>query len=396
MCELICRKTVLKRANTEVESTLRNRCSIGWLKMKSSAKCPFSVTTTSCIFLCITVSLSMLCISLWLTSQGLTNYVQSMKIKLQEEGQIGKRLTGSSPILVETTHARPAERRIDKHFSDDDGFSDSWQEVRKHRTRLLTRTMCQQGFFLVIIVASFAEAYKNRMVIRHTWGTDNALHRKWKTVFLIGEGRNIAMSDQISREAQIFGDIIQGDYKETFDNKVFKIQSGFEWAAKYCNNFQYMLKTDDDVFVNTRGLIDFLSATGSSNTEFYFGHLMHGSPVLRSGYYAVSKEDHPEDFYKDYISGGGYVLSKDLVLRFTQMFDVVKPLKIDDAYIGMLAADIGVDPISSAAFIMYNDKLCNNNDHVLLTRPVSHECMVKLFDDVQKKILSPPKDDVNF
>ena len=367
--------------------------------MKPSSKCPFSVTTTSCIFLCITVSLSMLCISLWLTSQELTNYVESLKIKLQKEGQIGKRLPGSPSTVVEPTHARPGERRIGEHSSDrdEDGFSDSWQEVRKHRTRLLTRTMCQQGFYLVIIVASYAEAYQNRMVIRHTWGTDNALHRKWKTVFLIGEGQNIAMSDRISREAQIFGDIIQGDYKETFDNKVFKIQSGFEWAAKYCNNFQYLLKTDDDVFVNTRGLIDFLSGTGSSNTEFYFGHLMHGSPVLRAGYYAVSKEDHPGDFYKDYISGGGYVLSKDLVLKFTQMFDVVKPLKIDDAYIGMLAADNGVDPISSSTFIMYHDNSCKDTDHILLIRPVNHECMVKLFDDTQKKILSPPpKDDVKY
>lgn len=338
----------------------------------------------------------MLCISLWLTSEGLTNYVESMKIKLQEEGQIGKRLAGSPSIVVATTHARQDERQMDKHTNGDEGFSDSWQEVRKHRTRLLTRTMCQQSFFLVIIVASFAEAYQNRMVIRRTWGTDNALHRKWKTVFLIGEGQNVAMSDRISREAQIFGDIIQGDYTETFDNKVFKIQSGFEWAAKYCGNFQYLLKTDDDVFVNTRGLIDFLSGTGSSNTEFYFGHLMHGSPVLRTGYYAVSKEDHPGDYYKDYISGGGYVLSKDLVLKFTQMFDVVKPLKIDDAYIGMLAADIGVEPISSSTFVMYNGNSCKDTDRILLIRPVNHDCMVKLFDDTQRKILSPPKDDVKY
>lgn len=339
----------------------------------------------------------MLCVSLWLTSQGLTNYVETMKNKLQEEGQIGKRFSGSANILVETTHARQVERHNNadfenKHVDADEGFSDSWHEVRKHRTRLLTRTKCEQRFFLVILVASSAEAYQNRMVIRHTWGTDNALHRKWKTVFLIGEGQDVGISDRILREAQIFGDIIQGDYKETFANKVFKIQSGFEWAAKYCSSFQYLLKTDDDVFVNTRGLIDFLSGTGTLNTEFYFGHLMHGSPVLRTGFYGVSEEDHPANFYKDYISGGGYVLSKDLVLKFTQMFDVVKPLKIDDAYIGMLAADIGVEPISSSTFMMYNDNSCEDNDIILLIRPVNHECMHKLFDDTQRKILSPPKD----
>ena len=338
----------------------------------------------------------MLCVSLWLTSQGLTNYVESMKNKLQEEGQIGKQR--SSKIVLETTHPRQGERDkagFDGKHTEDDAFSDSWLEIRKHRTRLLTRTKCLQDLFLVILVSSSAEAYKNRMVIRHTWGTDNALHRKWKTVFLIGDGGSVDISDRISREAQIFGDIIQGDYAETFANKVFKIQSGFEWAAKYCS-FHYLLKTDDDVFVNTRGLIEFLSGTGSVNTEFYFGHLMHGSPVLRTGFYSVSKEDHPEDVYKDYISGGGYMLSKDLVLKFIQMFDVVKPLKIDDAYIGMLAADIGVQPISSSTFMMYNDNSCKDNPDILLIRPVNHDCMVKLFDDTQKKLLSQRKEDIEY
>lgn len=76
------------------------------------------------------------------------------------------------------------------------------------------------------------------------------------------------------------------------------------------------------------------------------------------------------------------------------MFDVIKPLKIDDAYIGMLAADIGVEPISSSTFMMYNDNSCKDNVNVLLVRPVNHDCMAKLFDDTQRKILSPPNNDV--
>lgn len=366
--------------------------------MKSASSCKFSVTATTCLFLCVIVSLSMLCISLWLTSQGLTNYVETMKSKLKEEGQVGKYQPTSRKSYVETTHAGPLDwEQSPDHTQTDEGFSDSWHEVRKHRTRLLTRTKCLQRLFLVILVSSSADAYKSRMVIRHTWGVDNALHRKWKTVFLIGvTGNNMLLSDRISREAQIFGDIIQGDYSETFANKVFKIQSGFEWAAKYCS-FEYLLKTDDDVFVNTRALVAFLSGDGAPNAAFYFGHLMHGSPVLRTGYYAVSKEDHPGDVFKDYLSGGGYVLSKDLVLKFTQMFDVVKPLKIDDAYIGILAAEVGVKPISTSSFVMYSNKAtCVYDSNLFLVRPVVHQCMVELFDANQREILSQPKEGVQY
>lgn len=77
-----------------------------------------------------------------------------------------------------------------------------------------------------------------------------------------------------------------------------------------------MLKIDDDVFVNICGFIDFLSVIGLLNIEFYFGYLMYGSFVFCLGYYVVLKEDYLEDFYKDYILGGGYVFLKDLVLRF--------------------------------------------------------------------------------
>lgn len=316
-----------------------------------------------------------------------------MKLRLKEEGQMEKANPADSDSLVRTPSTEKPHLKNANELVNEDAFSDSWHEVRKHRTRLLTRTKCPQSLFLVIIVSSSAQAYKNRMVIRHTWGADNALQRRWKTVFLIGEGNTVAVSDQVSRESQIFGDIIQGDYHETFGNKVFKIESGFEWAAKYCS-FDFLLKTDDDVFVNTRSLVTFLRGDGVPKSNFYFGNLMHNSPVFRTGYYAVSKEDHPDNFFKDYMSGGGYVLSKDLVIRFTQMFDVVKPLKIDDAYIGRLAADIAVKPVSTRAFLMYNNiSNCVYDETLFLVRPVDHACAIKLFDENQKQILSQTVDE---
>ena len=305
---------------------------------------------------------------------------------------MGKKNSTHAGVFVQTRNNGKPYSKSSEPQGNDDAFSDSWHEVRKHRTRLLTRTKCPESLFLVIIVSSSAQGYKNRMVIRHTWGADNALQRRWKTVFLIGEGNSVALSDRISRESQIFGDIIQGDYPETFANKVFKIESGFEWAAKYCS-FEFFLKTDDDVFVNTRSLVTFLRGDGVPKSGFYFGNLMHKSPVFRTGYYAVSKEDHPDDFFKDYMSGGGYLLSKDLVLKLTQMFDVVKPLKIDDAYIGKLVADIGAKPVLTRSFHMYNNiAYCVFDKNLFLVRPVDQACMIKLFDENQKQILSEPEE----
>lgn len=109
-----------------------------------------SVTTTTCLFLCLILSLSMLCVSLWLTSEGLTNYVELMESKLKEEDQIRKKksLSGSSDVLVQAVHARPTgSSEQGSEMRAEGASSDSRHEVRKHRTRLLTRTKCLQSFF---------------------------------------------------------------------------------------------------------------------------------------------------------------------------------------------------------------------------------------------------------
>lgn len=61
---------------------------------------------------------------------------------------------------------------------------------------------------------------------------------------------------------------------------------GFEWFVKYCL-FSYLLKLDDDVFVNMFGFMDFLSKFMILRKKFYIGNVMVGSVVLRNGRYGV-------------------------------------------------------------------------------------------------------------
>ena len=43
-----------------------------------------------------------------------------------------------------------------------------------------------------------------------------------------------------------------------------------EWAYKYCD-FQYLLKTDDDVFVNLPNLYKLLDSKDTQHTRLYLG-----------------------------------------------------------------------------------------------------------------------------
>lgn len=77
-----------------------------------------------------------------------------------------------------------------------------------------------------------------------------------------------------------------------------------------------MLKIDDDVFVNIWSFVIFFCGDGVLKSNFYFGNLMYNSFVFCIGYYVVFKEDYLDNFFKDYMFGGGYVFLKDFVIRF--------------------------------------------------------------------------------
>ena len=254
-----------------------------------------------------------------------------------------------------------------------------------HRTKLLSTAICPNSLFLLILVATNVGNVDRRHLIRKTWGADYSIKTKWKTVFLLGKNRNDDEMRTVKKEAEIYGDMVQADYYEHFWHMSYKVAMGFEWSVKYCN-FNYLLKSDDDVFVNTFGLMDFLTKYTTPKKMFYTGNIMVGSVVLRNGRYGVSPEEYNETMYKPYCSGGGYILSHDVVEKFLSYFDVLKPLKIDDAYIGLLADRAGVKVTNNKEFRMYEDK-CEYKETTLVQHPARGDCLKKLYDKMIEGVL---------
>ncbi|XP_078355395.1 beta-1,3-galactosyltransferase 5-like [Oculina patagonica] len=249
-----------------------------------------------------------------------------------------------------------------------------------HLTKLLCSAVCPNTFFLLILVSSNVGNFDRRQLIRKTWGADFSISPRWKTVFLLGKNSNDKEMEDASKESQIYGDIVQADYHEHFWNMSYKVAMGFEWSVKYCT-FHYLLKADDDVFVNTLGLMDFLTKYTTPRRKFYTGNIMIGSVVLRDGRYGVSPEEYNETIYKPYCSGGGYVLSRDVVEKLLSYFDVLKPLKIDDAYIGILANRAGVNVTHNEDFRMFENN-CEYKETTLVQHPARGDCAIKLYHNM--------------
>ena len=189
--------------------------------------------------------------------------------------------------LFYVTHISMAQSNVSLHnnHSETSTLITTIQEEPNHRTYLISRTRCKEKLVLLILVFTAPANFDRRTIIRKTWATDPSLKIRWRSVFPLGQagGDNI-LNKKLEAEGMMYGDLIRGSYNEHYKNLTFKTQMGLEWAAKYCADFQFLLKADDDVFINPYALIDHLRIPDTPKMNLYTGSCRFGS-----GYFALEK-----------------------------------------------------------------------------------------------------------
>ena len=226
-----------------------------------------------------------------------------------------------------------------------------------------------------------------RRDIRKTRGVDFAIKPRWKTAFLVARTQNqTEVESLLTMEDAFYGDLVRASYYDHYWNQTLKVQMGFEWAARYCK-FSFLLKTDDDVFVNTRALISHLCQPLTPKEKLYMGNLYKSANVYRGGKWEVSFEEYNGSHYPDFCPGFGYVLSADVVALFVELFDVVPAFRLDDVYVGMLADKGGVKFMHNEGFIV-NPTVATNcmlQDNILVRQGIFGDCLRKVFTLTSKE-----------
>ncbi|XP_009900378.2 UDP-GalNAc:beta-1,3-N-acetylgalactosaminyltransferase 1 [Dryobates pubescens] len=187
--------------------------------------------------------------------------------------------------------------------------------------------------FLVILVASRPRAVESRQAIRITWGSQRfCWGQRILTLFLLGEDAEGAAALSVEDESILYGDIIRQDFVDTCDN----LTLAFQWLTEFCSGASFLVKTDDDVSINTPNLVKFLLRLNSSEDVFT------GYPLLDNlayrGFYRrrhISYREYPFRLYPPYCSGMGYILEGRLALRAYELMSHVKPIKFEDEDVGI-------------------------------------------------------------
>ena len=235
--------------------------------------------------------------------------------------------------------------------------------------------------FLVILVTSHLAHIDRRLLIRATWGKDSAFKSRWKTIFVVGKSNQtnkIKTEEVYKLENAVHGDLLKLDFVEDFYNLSHKVWKSFNWVL---NNvmFSYLLKVDDDVFVNVPQLLIFLKSASTPTFKLYVGNCHAKARVRRKGRYAVSKKDYSNKYYPSYCSGGGFILSKDVVHDVVEHYNQQEALVIDDVYVGLLIQRTGVNITHYKKGFRMNEKRCKFRRYTLVLHPLTGDCLKSLY-----------------
>ena len=157
-----------------------------------------------------------------------------------------------------------------------------------------------------------------------------------------------------------------------------------EWAYKYCN-FEYLLKTDDDNFINIPNLFKILNTYNANTKGVYLGRLhAHAPPSRYHPIYGVTEVEYSGKYYPPFVSGGGVLLSHDVVRDLIPFFFDI-PFKLEDVYTSMLAINANVTATHSSLF-KHSEGECSFDDTTAVSlhfvkpqQMVGRDCIQELY-----------------
>lgn len=166
------------------------------------------------------------------------------------------------------------------------------------------------NFKLLVLVISAVKNQDRRDAIRETWAQVN---EDVKVLFVLSQDRFL------NAEKLVHNDILEVNVPDKYQLLSLKLLESFN--SVYSINFDYLLKCDDDTFVDIRKVVSEL--VYAPNYKFYWGYFDGNAHIKRVGKWKETKWILC-DKYLPYALGGGYVLSKDLVTYIVNNRDYLR------------------------------------------------------------------------
>ena len=164
-----------------------------------------------------------------------------------------------------------------------------------------------------------------RNALRQTWASEYLMKNMTiKRLFVIGKPRlgnnNDNLFASLLKENVKYGDILMGDFDDSYRNLTLKSIMALKWISTYCSNAKYVIKADDDAFVNIFELTSLINRRPYRMDKSIVCNYWSDStmPILRNtnscAKWCVEPSDFPGDVaFPAYCAGASYTMSGDII-----------------------------------------------------------------------------------
>lgn len=209
--------------------------------------------------------------------------------------------------------------------------------------------------YMLVLVPSKPDHVRIRHAIRNTYGSlsrdKNSYANNLKIehivrlIFILGKTNNNTLENSTELENGIHRDILKIDMIDSYKNLTRKMLHAFKWVNIYCPNVTYILKSDEDVFVNIAMLLKQLNQSKSYYKGSVFGYIFNTDNHLQvqrtNTKWGVKFNEYPLDMYPPYAQGTSYTLTRNLISKIVETAQFLPYLHIEDVFItGILSSKI--------------------------------------------------------
>lgn len=195
---------------------------------------------------------------------------------------------------------------------------------------------------VLVLIQSLREHSTERDAIRKTWLSVKDTYENWdvRGLFLLGEPtdrtkyfyQNFELKS-LENESLTHGDIVLGNYRESFKNQSYQHMMGYKWTINFCQNADFVITLEDNMFLDIFAWLDWRKAA-RNRADFSCIVFSRSEPVRKSNdVFYISKKDWPEQFFPDYCSGLGYITDIESIAKVYSVSHVNSFVWVSDALV---------------------------------------------------------------
>lgn len=110
---------------------------------------------------------------------------------------------------------------------------------------------------------------------------------------MIHEFHDSFLQNAIAEESKLYNDIIQERFQDTYNNLTLKSCMLLKWVTSNCSSSKFLMKSDDDMFVNVPMFLQTLKALTKSTGVLLGSLICNAKPIQdpQNKWYGLVQED---------------------------------------------------------------------------------------------------------